>query len=148
MNNLLNHRGPDNSDYWIRNKYIGLGHTRLSIIDLNKKSNQPMKIKNYVLIFNGEIYNYKILKDKIKDKWNFRTESDTEVIIALYDIYKDKCLDYLDGMFSFALWDDTEKTLFCARDRIGIKPFYYLIQNNVFYFSSEVKALIPFFKYR
>lgn len=144
MNNLLLHRGPDFQGIWDSLDFIGFGHTRLSIIDLSTEGNQPMIYNDYTLTFNGEIYNYKEIRESLKNTWNFKTETDTEVIIALYSKYKSKCLDYLDGMFSFTLWDNKNKTLFAARDRIGIKPFYYMIQNNVFFFASEIKALIPF----
>jgi asparagine synthase (glutamine-hydrolysing) len=143
MNELIKHRGPDSNGVWT-NGYIGLGHTRLSIIDLSSLGHQPMKYNNLTLTFNGEIYNYKEIKEDLKNKWTFTSNSDTEVILALYSLYKDNCVQYLDGMFSFAIWDDTTKELFCARDRLGIKPFYYLIQEDIFYFASEVKALIPF----
>lgn len=142
MNNKIKHRGPDGDGIWINNN-IGIGHVRLSIIDLTDNANQPMNINNYIITFNGEIYNYKILREELKE-WEFQTNSDTEVIIALYAKYKEKCVDFLNGMFSFAIWDNVNNVLFCARDRFGIKPFYYLYQDNIFYFSSEVKSLIPF----
>ena len=143
MNKLLDHRGPDSNGKWT-NEYIGLGHTRLSILDLSSSGKQPMIKENLILTFNGEIYNYLEIKDMLHDKYDFVTSCDTEVILALYSIYKKDCVKFLDGMFSFAIWDNETKELFCARDRLGIKPFYYLIQNNIFYFASEVKALIPF----
>lgn len=145
MNKKLYHRGPDGNGIWMNNKkYIGLSHTRLSIIDLNERSSQPMSIENIVITFNGEIYNYDTLKKTLLNDWNFKTTSDTEVILALYHKYGENCLDYLEGMFSFVIWDINKQKLFCARDRFGIKPFYYFIQNDIFYFSSEVKALLPF----
>ncbi len=142
MNKLLKHRGPDGDNIWIKNN-IGFGHVRLSIIDLTDNASQPMTVNNYTITFNGEIYNYKKLKDEI-NYWNFQSNSDTEVIIALYSKYNEKCVDYLVGMFSFTIWDHNNNKLFCARDRFGIKPFYYLFQDNIFYFASEVKALLPF----
>ena len=145
MNSKLKHRGPDGKGVWQNEKsYIGMGHTRLSIIDLDNRSSQPMSINNLVITFNGEIYNYDILKKSLKSFWNFRTESDTEVILALYKKHGHKCVEFLEGMFSFAIWDIEAETLFCARDRIGIKPFYYMVVDNKFYFASEVKALLPF----
>jgi asparagine synthase (glutamine-hydrolysing) len=145
MNKILYHRGPDGNGKWIDDKkYIGLGHTRLSIIDLSIAGHQPMVYDNLILTFNGEIYNYKQIKEDLMGRWEFKSNTDTEVILALYSLYKDECVKYLDGMFSFVIWDSNTMELFCARDRIGIKPFYYLIQNNIFYFASEVKALIPF----
>ena len=144
MNLKLKHRGPDGNGIWKNTKsYIGLGHTRLSIIDLNNRAAQPMSIDNLVISFNGEIYNYDTLREDLKSIWNFTTLSDTEVILAAYKKYGNKCVNFLEGMFSFAIWDSINKTLFCARDRIGIKPFYYMVINNIFYFASEVKALLP-----
>ncbi|MCM8831845.1 MAG: asparagine synthase (glutamine-hydrolyzing) [Candidatus Omnitrophica bacterium] len=146
MNKLVSHRGPDGSGTWISNKdLIGLTHRRLSIIDLSENASQPMidKMGN-VIVFNGEIYNYKELRDELKDDWDFKSKSDTEVILALYYKYKERCLEKLRGMFSFAIWDDKNKRLFCARDRFGIKPFYYVWKGKSFYFASEAKALLPF----
>ena len=143
MNLLLNHRGPDGCGVWI-DENIALGHTRLSIIDLHSRSKQPMEYdNNYIITYNGEIYNYDILKKDLYD-YKFNTDSDTEVILALYKKYGKNCVDFLDGMFSFALWDKRKKELFCARDRLGIKPFYYFYENNNFYFASEIKALLPY----
>jgi asparagine synthase (glutamine-hydrolysing) len=145
MNKILKHRGPDGEGIWKNDEmYIGLGHVRLSIIDLNQSADQPMINDRYVIVFNGEIYNYNEIKEELKHKYNFKTNSDTETILAVYSIYGKDCLEYLNGMFSFVIWDNEKKELFCARDRLGIKPFYYTIQNNVFYFSSEVKSLLPF----
>jgi asparagine synthase (glutamine-hydrolysing) len=142
MNEIQIHRGPDFQDLWT-NDYLGLGHSRLSIIDLDSRSNQPLLINNLVLTFNGEIYNFKELRENIED-WDFHTSSDSEIILAYYNKYGEECLKYFNGMFSFAIWDLNTDTLFCARDRIGIKPFYYLIQEDIFYFASETKTLIPF----
>jgi asparagine synthase (glutamine-hydrolysing) len=97
-----------------------------------------------VLTYNGEIYNYPELRDTLKHHWAFRTQSDTECILAAYDRYGDACLDHLRGMFAFSLWDIKRKRLFCARDRFGIKPFYYVVVEGIFYFASEAKALLPF----
>ena len=145
MTDVLKHRGPNGDGHWISEKQnIGLGHRRLSIIDLSESASQPMHYLNrYTLIYNGEIYNYIELKDTLlKQGYQFQTQSDTEVILALYDFKKEKCLDELDGMFAFALWDDKEQTLFCARDRFGEKPFYYhYIPGKYFSFASEMKAL-------
>lgn len=144
MNKLLEHRGPDGNGIWINTtENIGLSHTRLSIIDLNNRSKQPMVFNNYVITFNGEIYNYDVLKKDLLSSWSFNTDSDTEVILALYHKYKDKCVDFLDGMFSFVIYNINTNVIFCARDRLGIKPFYYFIEDNVFYFASEIKALLP-----
>ena len=146
LNEILAHRGPDGQDTWAHHsERVGFAHNRLSIIDLTKLASQPMKGNDQnVIVFNGEIYNYKELKSSLYKKWDFKTNSDTESILAAYQNYKENCLDYLNGMFAFALWDEKNKSLFCARDRFGIKPFYYSINKGIFYFASEAKALLPF----
>ena len=96
------------------------------------------------MFLNGEIYNYKELRVSLSSSWDFKSHSDTECILAAYDKYGEKCVDYLRGMFAFAIWDEKKKRLFCARDRFGIKPFYYCVVKNIFYFASEAKALLPF----
>ena len=122
----------------------GLGHRRLSIIDLSAAAGQPMQHGQYTITYNGEIYNYLELQQSLKHSWSFTSNSDTETILAAYDAYGTDCLDQLRGMFAFALWDEKRQTLFCARDRFGIKPFYYAVIDNKFYFASEIKALLPF----
>jgi len=147
MNNLQTHRGPDGHGTWSNeSNNIGFGHTRLSIIDLDSKANQPLINNNLIITFNGEIYNYNELKNEhfSDNKFQFNTKSDTEIILALYNKYNVNSLNHLNGMFSFAIYDNNTRELFCARDRLGIKPFYYLIQDNIFYFASEIKALLPF----
>jgi len=146
MSEKIAHRGPDGHGLWAsEDSCVGLVHRRLAIIDLSDSAAQPMCGNDgSVLTFNGEIYNHLEIKDSLKDTWNFRSNSDTECILALYSKYQDSCLDYLRGMFSFALWDEKRKRLFCARDRFGIKPFYYCQLGDVFYFASEAKALLPF----
>lgn len=146
MNRLIAHRGPDGSGTWLsNNRDVGLTHRRLSIIDLSERASQPMiDKKGNVIVFNGEIYNYKELREELKSEWEFLTQSDTEIILALFNKFGEKCLDKLRGMFAFAIWDERNKRLFCARDRFGIKPFYYVFKNNCFYFASEAKALVPF----
>lgn len=145
MTKAVEHRGPDGDGHWINpDGKIGLGHRRLAIIDLSREADQPMKYLDgrYSLIFNGEIYNYIELKERlIKKGYQFKTTSDTEVLLALFDEKKERCLDDLDGMFAFAIWDEKEQKLFCARDRFGEKPFYYAIKDGAFYFASEMKAL-------
>ncbi|MBO8234255.1 asparagine synthase (glutamine-hydrolyzing) [Prochlorococcus marinus XMU1419] len=143
---LIEHRGPDGEGTWInKSNNIGFGHRRLAVVDLSNNGSQPMQsINKNVITYNGEIYNYLKLKKDLENNWDFISNTDTEVILALYSKYKEKSLDYLKGMFSFSLWDDKQKKLFCARDRFGIKPFYYMISKNIFYFASEVKALLPF----
>ncbi|WP_158837993.1 asparagine synthase (glutamine-hydrolyzing) [Polaribacter sp. L3A8] len=134
------HRGPDNTGSWC-NDNVFLGHNRLSIIDLSEEANQPFTdfSQRYQIIFNGEIYNYIELKKELD--YNFITNSDTEVLLAAYIKWGVKCLERLNGMFSFAIWDTLNKTLFAARDRFGVKPFFYHLKENTLYFSSEIKAL-------
>ncbi len=145
MTDVLKHRGPDGEGHWISEKQdIGFGHRRLSIIDLSESACQPMHyLGRYTIIYNGEIYNYIELRDELlKQGYKFQTQSDTEVLLALYDSKKEKCLEELDGMFAFALWDNKEQILFCARDRFGEKPFYYhYVPGKHFLFASEMKAL-------
>ena len=148
MSSLIQHRGPDGHGVWINNDNdAGLSHRRLAIIDLGEQSSQPMRADNNTIItFNGEIYNYKELQSNLSNKWQFKTNSDTETILAGYNIFAMDIVNHLRGMFSFAIWDEKNKELFCARDRFGIKPFYYCIVDNVFHFASEAKALLPFLK--
>ncbi len=137
-------RGPDNSDSFEHNG-IFLGHSRLSIIDTSSKSNQPMidRELNLAIVFNGVIYNYKKLRKELLDKgYNFSSDGDTEVIIKAYHFYGIKCLDYIDGVFSFCIYDLVKKKLFLARDRFGIKPLYYSLNNKRMIFSSTMKSLI------
>ncbi len=145
MNTALKHRGPDGTGIWINeNKTIGLGHRRLSIIDLSANGTQPMHYADYQLsiTFNGEIYNYIELKKTLTAAgYVFKTDTDTEVLLAMYHWKGENMLQYLEGMFAFAIWNDKKQELFCARDRYGEKPFYYYHSNNVFYFASEMKAL-------
>lgn len=146
MSRLIAHRGPDGQGQW-RNSdgRIGLVHRRLAIIDLSESAAQPMKGENgTVIVYNGEIYNYKELRQNLSGSWRFNTHSDTECILAAYAKHGKACLDQLRGMFAFALWDEKRQRLFCARDRFGIKPFYYTEVEGVFYFASEAKALLPF----
>jgi asparagine synthase (glutamine-hydrolysing) len=146
MNRLQAHRGPDGEGFWIHSQtYLGLAHLRLSIIDLTT-GDQPMSDEaENVIIFNGEIYNYIELRQELRSfGHSFKTTSDTEVILKSYQQWGKDCISHLRGMFAFAIWDEQQKILFCGRDRFGIKPFYYTIQDNVCYFASEVKALLPF----
>jgi asparagine synthase (glutamine-hydrolysing) len=135
-------RGNDSKGTY-KEKNIFLGHHRLSIIDTSDKSNQPMKINDLVIIFNGVIYNYKKLRKNLISKGHvFNSSGDTEVIIRLYIEYGSECINYLDGVFSFAIYDTKKNNLFLARDRIGIKPLYYTLDNNEFRFSSSMNGLI------
>ena len=150
INQDLKHRGPDNSGIWKdikRNIY--LGHTRLSIIDLDKRAHQPMfdQERKYVISFNGEIYNYLEIKENLKKKGiKFKTQSDTEVFLLGFKLYGSKILDYLDGMFAVAIYDLEKEKLFIARDRSGEKPLYYISNNKFFSFCSELKPLLNFNK--
>ena len=144
MNDLLRHRGPDGEATWVHDHGVAaFAHRRLAIIDLDS-GDQPMTdgAGNWVT-HNGEIYNYIELRGLLgKDR--FHTSSDTEVILRAYRQWGEGCLERLRGMFSFALWDEETQTLFAARDRFGIKPFYCTVVDGVLYFASEVKALLPF----
>jgi asparagine synthase (glutamine-hydrolysing) len=144
MNDLIHHRGPDGEGFWQHpREHVGLAHSRLSIIDLGTGA-QPMTDRhgNWIT-FNGEIYNYVELRRELGPD-NFVTQSDTEVILQGYRKWGETVVEHLRGMFAFALWDEKKQTLFCARDRFGIKPFYYTQVGDQFYFASEVKALLPF----
>jgi asparagine synthase (glutamine-hydrolysing) len=145
MTDAIIHRGPDGEGHWVSsNGHVGFGHRRLSIIDLSDNGRQPMHYAEgrYTITFNGEIYNYiEIKKELLLKGYSFVSDSDTEVLLALYDLKKEKCLEDLDGMFAFAIWDELDKTLFIARDRFGEKPLYYALENGALYFASEMKAL-------
>jgi len=145
MTDVIAYRGPDGDGQWIsENGKVGLGHRRLSIIDLSHSADQPMHyLDRYTIVFNGEIYNYLELKETlVKQGYTFRTTSDTEVLMALYDRDKEKCLQLLDGMFAFVIYDNVEQSIFCARDRFGEKPFFYsYLPGQHFIFGSEMKAL-------
>ncbi|MGH1406894.1 MAG: asparagine synthase (glutamine-hydrolyzing) [Rhodomicrobiaceae bacterium] len=142
----LIHRGPDNYNvYQDKEKSLVLGHTRLSIIDLSEQSQQPMhdSTGQYVLIFNGEIYNYKELKIELeKLGYKFLTDSDTEVVLNSYIEWGQECVQYFRGMFAFCIYDTKKQTLFLSRDRFGIKPLIYTFLNGQFTFCSELKPLI------
>jgi asparagine synthase (glutamine-hydrolysing) len=144
MNRLQAHRGPDGEGTWCHAAgHLGLAHRRLSIIDLETGA-QPMTdgAGNWI-VFNGQIYNFEELRDEIGGD-AFTTRSDTEVILRAWRRWGRDCLDRLRGMFAFALWDESSRSLFCARDRFGIKPFYYTVVGDLLVFASETKALLPF----
>ena len=143
MTSSLKHRGPDDEGFYVRDK-IGLGHRRLSVIDLNT-GHQPManEDKTVWLIFNGEIYNFRELrKELINQGYKFYTQSDTEVVIYLYEEKKEDFLKYLNGMFALALWNEKENKLILARDRLGQKPLYYSLVDQTLVFGSELKSLL------
>jgi asparagine synthase (glutamine-hydrolysing) len=142
MMTSLTHRGPDDQGAYFDGP-VGLGHRRLSIIDLHS-GQQPMCNEDGSLwiVFNGEIYNYLELRRELNRHHTFRTQSDTEVILHLYEEHGERCLERLNGMFSFAIWDARQQRLFAARDRMGIKPFYWYLNNERFAFASEPKAFM------
>jgi len=145
MITCMAHRGPDGSQVWNNEDgSVAMGHRRLAIIDLSPAGAQPMHYLNrYYITHNGEIYNYTELRNLLLAKgYTFRSQSDTEVILAAYDHWKKDCLQYLEGMFAFAIWDEKEQTLFAARDRFGEKPFFYTYDADEFCFASEIKSLI------
>ena len=144
MYSVIRHRGPDGEGYYV-DGHLGLGHCRLSILDTSNRGRQPMVSEDGSLIisFNGEIYNYIELRDKLMSEgYIFKTGTDTEVIIQMYRKHKERCLEYFVGMYAFALWDSHEKKLFLARDRLGVKPFYYLETKSGVIFASEIKAIL------
>ncbi len=142
---LMENRGPDNQAYFktriTKKKNIYLLNSRLSIIDLDKRSNQPFVIDNLVMTYNGEIYNYLELKNRISKKVKFRTNSDTEVILQYYKLYGEKCFEFFEGMWSIAIYDKNQKKLIISRDRFGEKPLYYYQSKDGFYFASEIKFI-------
>jgi len=143
MNDLIAHRGPDSDGIYLR-KPICFGFRRLSIIDLTDDANQPMVSGNgeIVIVFNGEIYNYIEIRKELIDKgYTFNTLSDTEVIINSYLEYGYNCVEKFNGMWAFAIYDFRKNRLFCSRDRFGVKPFYYYLNNDSLFFSSELKSL-------
>ena len=142
-NEIQKHRGPDNQQIWNDN-YIALAHQRLSIIDLSEAANQPFHKNDQVIVFNGEIYNYKELQDKLVTEKHikFKTNSDTEVVLEMYQNYGIQCFDFFIGMFAFAIYDNKSNKLFIARDHFGIKPLFYTQIDGAFAFSSELKTLV------
>ena len=144
MNDLIAHRGPDDAGVWVHERgHVGFGHRRLSIIDPTPAGHQPMRDDaGRWITYNGEVYNYPELRLELGG--SFRTDCDTEVVLRAHDRWGADSLDRLRGMFAYALWDEAEQELLCARDRFGIKPFYYAQVGDVLYFASEAKALLPF----
>jgi asparagine synthase (glutamine-hydrolysing) len=138
------HRGPDSRHVWAGDN-ITFVHLRLSIIDLDPRSDQPFIKNGLVMVFNGEIYNYLELRSRLQDAdptLEFRTDSDTEVLLEWYRLKREECLADLIGMFAFAIYDQAEKTLFLARDHFGIKPLFYTFIGQRMAFASELKALV------
>ena len=139
------HRGPDSEGYY-HGQNFAFGHRRLAVIDLSISANQPMTyLGKYTLSYNGEIYNYKEIRDLlIKKDYQFKSNSDTEVILAAYDYYGTKCVELFNGMWAFSLFDSTKNIIFCSRDRFGVKPFYYSETHEKFVFGSEIKQLVGY----
>jgi asparagine synthase (glutamine-hydrolysing) len=144
----MEHRGPDDEGYWeSEDKKVCFGHRRLSIIDLSVRAHQPMVSENkkYIITYNGEIYNFKEIEIELRVKnseLRVKSNSDTEIILKAFEEWGEGCLDKLRGMFAFAIYDKSKDTMFFARDRMGVKPFYYTVTANGFYFSSEIKPLL------
>lgn len=145
MNDKILHRGPDGGSVWTNEK-VGIGHRRLSIIDLSEAGAQPMSYMNrYKIVYNGEIYNYIELKEELKNLgYSFSNQTDTEVIMAAYHEWKEKAVNRFNGMWAFVLYDTQEEVLFCSRDRFGIKPFYYYENEKGLFAGSELRQLIDF----
>jgi asparagine synthase (glutamine-hydrolysing) len=141
MSRAMLKRGPDDTGIYTSD-YIGLAHQRLSIIDTSDAGHQPMKRGKYTIVFNGEIYNFQELKNKLKQKgYSFQSNSDTEVLLYLFAEYKENMLPMLNGMFAIAIWDNELKELFLCRDRMGVKPLYYHLTNEALLFASEPKSI-------
>ena len=159
MTDLIAHRGPDGEGFLVGSHFVrkaaeaaddlparvGLGHRRLAILDLSERGIQPLSVDGgrTWIVFNGEIYNYRELRAELAQRGRrFKTETDTEVLLHCYLEWGESCLARIQGMFAFAIWDETRRQLLCARDRLGIKPFYYTATNGWFSFASEIKALV------
>jgi asparagine synthase (glutamine-hydrolysing) len=146
MTNQIHHRGPDGEGVYYE-KNVGLGHRRLAIIDRSTMGHQPMFYQDgqLVITYNGEIYNYIELRQELSQKgYRFDSHTDTEVILAAYAEWGEGCVNHFNGMWAFAILDKTRKRIFCARDRFGVKPFYYVEAQEVFAFGSEIRQLLPF----
>jgi asparagine synthase (glutamine-hydrolysing) len=142
MNTLQAHRGPDGHDVFLDGE-VGLGHRRLAIIDLSDAGHQPLTLEGYTITYNGEVYNYRELRAELEVLGHgFRSDCDTEVVLQSYLQWGGDCVKRFNGMFSFAIWDSQQRVLFCARDRLGIKPFFYFREGETFEFASEPKALL------
>lgn len=146
MRDTMSHRGPDDFGFFVApEKNLGFGHRRLSIIDLSANGRQPMPNEDETvwITYNGEVYNFLELKDALEQKGHrFRSRTDTEVLLHLYEEYGEEMVHKLRGMFAFGIWDEQRKKLFVARDRLGIKPIYYAHANDAFVFGSEIKSIL------
>lgn len=143
MTDIIQHRGPDAEGFFYSNNFA-MSHRRLSILDLSNYGTQPMHYKErYTIVYNGEVYNYLELKNELQKKgYLFETETDTEVVVAAYDLWGEACLERFNGMWGFAIYDAIKEQIFCARDRFGIKPFYYFQNEECFIFASEIKQIL------
>ena len=149
INDLIAHRGPDDEGVYYEDNFA-FGHRRLSILDLSTNGHQPMHyLDKYTITYNGEIYNYKEIREAlISDGYTFKSKTDTEVILASYDKWGEKCVNKFNGMWAFALYNREKNIIFCSRDRFGIKPFYYVNTEDKFVFGSEIKQLLDFLPQR
>ena len=148
MTDLISHRGPDGEGHYI-NHNVGLGHRRLAIIDLTNAGNQPMRDKDNIIVFNGEIYNYVEIRKELESKgYGFKTKTDTEVILKAYECWGKDCVKRFNGMWAFAIFDKSKDEIFISRVRFGIKPFYYAKIESRFLFGSEIKQILEFKTYR
>jgi len=143
----LYHRGPDGYGIETIDNNITLGHRRLSIVDLSSNGSQPMfsDCNRYCIVFNGEIYNFLEIRDKLEKKgYKFKSNSDTEALLYSYIEWGDRCVQEFNGMWALAIWDNKKKELFLSRDRFGKKPLFYSFVNGKFIFASEMKAIYPY----
>jgi asparagine synthase (glutamine-hydrolysing) len=144
MSDLIRHRGPDGEGYFIEGT-VGLGHRMLKILDLGSANVQPMRFKNYVVCHNGEIYNFREIREQLKQLgYEFKTQTDTEVVLAAYDAWREDCVHRFNGMWAFVLYDQISKRVFASRDRFGIKPLCYTQINKKFVIASEIKQFTAF----
>jgi asparagine synthase (glutamine-hydrolysing) len=144
MTDAMAHRGPDDAGVFTDGP-VGLGHRRLSIIDLSSAGHQPMHNEDgqIALVFNGEVYNFRELRNHLEDRGHrFHSQTDTEVVVHAYEEWGENCVTRFNGMFAFALWDSRKRQLFLARDRYGIKPLYYCENAETFVFASEIKPIL------
>jgi asparagine synthase (glutamine-hydrolysing) len=152
MRDTLAHRGPDDSGLYIDTEHnVGLGHTRLSIIDLSSLGHQPMSNDSGTIwiTYNGEVYNFKEIREELEKKgYTFRSNTDTEVLVKAYEEWGIECVHKFIGMFAIAIWDRNAKKLYLVRDRVGVKPLYYYFKNGLLLFASELKALMKHPGYR
>ena len=145
LNDLLdtmNHRGPDDRGIY-EDKFISLGHNRLSILDLSNDGHQPMQYEELIIVYNGEVYNFKdIRKELIEEGYDFVSETDTEVVLKAFHKWGLSSVDKFIGMFAFAIYNKSDQEIILIRDRVGVKPLYYFIENNQFIFASELKPIM------